>query len=66
MAVIDLETLSIDEVPATEDEVFARLDALCRELFGISADEFIRGIREGRTLDHPAAARLAVLAEAFI
>jgi hypothetical protein len=65
MAVIDFETLSIEEVPATDEEVYEYLDRLCHELFDISASEFIAAIREGRSIDHPAAARLGVLAEAF-
>jgi hypothetical protein len=66
MGALEIERLSIEEVPATDDQVYEHLDGLCLELFGIPASEFIEGIREGRMLDHPAAARLGVLAEAFI
>jgi hypothetical protein len=66
MAVIEVEKLSIEDVEATEKETFRRLDELCHDLFNLSADDFIAAIRDGRTVDHPAAARLGVLAEAFI
>jgi hypothetical protein len=66
MAIIDMETMSIETVPANEDEVYARLDELCRELLGMTAEDFIAAIREEALPDHPAAARLEVLARAFI
>jgi hypothetical protein len=66
MAVIDVEALNIEEVGVSEEETFRALDESCRELLAMSADEFITTIRDGRPVDHPAAARLGVLAEAFI
>jgi hypothetical protein len=65
MAVIDMETLKIDEVAASEDEIYAHLDARTRELFDMTAEEFIEAVRNGTPVDHPAAARLEVLARAF-
>jgi hypothetical protein len=66
MSVIDVEALSIEEVEASEEETLQRLDEICRDLFNMSADDFIAAVRDGRPVDHPAAARLGVLAEAFI
>jgi hypothetical protein len=66
MAVIDVESLKIDEVEASEDAIFARLDERCRELFNMSAHEFIEALKAGETVDHPAAVRLEILARAFI
>jgi hypothetical protein len=66
MAVIDMQKLMIEPVPASEAEVYERLDELCREWFELSAAQFIEAIREDRPVDHPAAARLEVLARAFI
>ena len=66
MAVIDVDALSIEEVQATDDEVYAHLDELCLSLVGMTADEFVSAVREGRRVDHPAAARLEILARLYI
>ncbi len=66
MAVIDVDKLNIEPVPATEDEVYERLDELCREWFELTAADFIERLRDDRPVDHPAAARLELLARAFI
>ena len=57
--------LSIEEVQATDEEVYAHLDELCLSLFGMTVDEFVAAVREGQRVDHPAAARLEILARLF-
>ena len=66
MALIELDRLALDVVEATADELLDALDEECREHLGMTASEFIKLIREGRTPDEPAAIRLGLLAEALI
>ncbi len=66
MATIDLRTLEPLQVEAaTREEVEAALDVACRDLLGLTGDEFRTALREGREFDHPAAFRLGVLGRAL-
>lgn len=66
MATIDLEALTVEVVETPVDELLAALDEQCRELLGITGQEFMRAIREGEEIEHPSAARLAILARTLI
>lgn len=66
MATIDLESLTVEVVETPRDELFEALDEQCRELLGMTGDEFVKAIREGVEIDNPAAVRLAILARTLI
>jgi hypothetical protein len=66
MAVIPLDRIDVDVVEIPRDELLAMLDEDCRALLGISGAEFLEAVRNGREIDHPAADRLEILAEALI
>lgn len=64
---IDVQQLPIDVAEVPREEFLAALDAECRRLIRVSADEFIAAVEAGRVLDDdPSVARLRVLAKTFI
>jgi hypothetical protein len=66
MAVIDMESLSVELVQATEEDVLVAIDEQARAIFGISGEEYIDKLRSGTAPEDPAAVGLDVLARALI
>lgn len=66
MAVIDMESLSVELVQATEEDLLVAIDEQARAIFGISGDEYIEKLRSGTAPEDPAAVGLDVLARALI
>jgi hypothetical protein len=66
MAVIDLHGIDVDVVEVPREELLRLLDERCRDLLGMTGEEFLEAVSAGREIDHPAADRLEILAEALI